>query len=100
MAEEQNEDEKYRKLLAKKIKEAQIEQQRSALLRKYLTPSAYERMMNVRVSNYNLYLQAADVIFAMIQSGRLVSQMTEEQLLSILSRFTARSEPTIEFRHK
>ncbi|MEM0159876.1 MAG: DNA-binding protein [Candidatus Micrarchaeaceae archaeon] len=100
MTEGQDEEERYRKALAKRIKEVQIEQQRAALLRKYLTPSAYERIMNVRVSNYDLYLQATEVIFAMIQSGRLASKMTEEQLLSVLSRFTSRSEPTIEFRRK
>ncbi len=97
---EENEDEKVRRAMARRMKEIEMEQQRREVLRKYLMPDAYERLMNVRVSSNELYQQMVELIFAMIQQGKLNGRLTEAQLTQLLSRLTYRREPTIEFRHK
>ncbi len=82
------------------MKEAEIEKQKREVVRRYLDPQAYERIMNVRVSNYELYAQLLDLIISMVQSGRVVGTLTDEQLKSLLAKLTYRPEPKIEFRHK
>lgn len=97
---EDAEQEKLRKAVARRMKELQLEQQKREIIRRYLDSGAYERLMNVRVSNYELYAQLLDLIISMVQSNRITSRLTEEQLVSILTKLTSRPEPTIEFRHK
>ena len=102
MLEDENEnaeEQKLRKAVMKRLKEAQIEQQKREIVRRYMSPEAYERLMNVRVSNYDLYSQMLDLIIAMAQNNR-ITVLTDEQLKSLLAKFTARPEPTIEYRHK
>jgi len=102
MPEDENEnaeEQKLRKAVMKRLKEAQIEQQKREIVRRYMSPEAYERLMNVRVSNYDLYSQMLDLIIAMAQNNR-ITVLTDEQLKSLLAKFTARPEPTIEYRHK
>lgn len=102
MPEDENEnaeEQKLRKAVMKRLKEAQIEQQKREIVRRYMSPEAYERLMNVRVSNYDLYSQMLDFIIAMAQNNR-ITVLTDEQLKSLLAKFTARPEPTIEYRHK
>ncbi len=97
---EEDEEGKVRRAMARRMKEIEMEQQRREVLRKYLMPDAYERLMNVRVSSIELYQQIVELIFAMIQQGKLSGRLTEAQLTQLLSRLTYRREPTIEFRHK
>lgn len=78
----------------------QIEQQKKELLRKLMEPAAYERLMNIRISNPELYQQLVDLIISLAQSQRLSGKLTETQLLSILQKVTARPETKIEFKHK
>jgi len=94
------EQDKLRKAVARRMKELQLEQQKRDIVRRYLEPGAYERLMNVRVSNYDLYAQLLDLIISMVQSNRITSRLSEDQLISILAKLTSRPEPTIEFRHK
>lgn len=94
------EQDKLRKAVARRMKELQLEQQKRDIVRRYLEPGAYERLMNVRVSNYDLYAQLLDLIISMVQSNRITSRLSEDQLISILTKLTSRPEPTIEFRHK
>lgn len=98
--EEESEESKVRKAMARRMREAQLEEQRKEVMRRYLTTEAYERLMNVRVSNYDLYRQLSDLIIAMVQSNRVVSKLTESQLKTILAKLTNRPEPSISFRHK
>ncbi len=98
MAEE--DDKEARKALAKRMKELELEQQRRELLRKYLMPEAYERLMNVRVANAELYEQVISLILMMVQQGKIVGRLTDAQLTQLLSQLTYHREPTIEFRHK
>ncbi|MGC9099312.1 MAG: DNA-binding protein [Candidatus Micrarchaeia archaeon] len=100
MANEEDDEKELRKAVAKRLRELQIEQQKREIVRKYLEPAAYERLMNVRVSNYELYAQLLDLIISMAQSNRLPGRISEKQLIDLLTKLTARPEPKIEFRHK
>ena len=75
-------------------------QQKRNVVKKYMSVAAYERLMNVRVANHDLYSQLMDLIIAMAQQQRLTSQLTEEQLKQILTRLTYKPEPKMEFKHK
>ncbi|MCL5008292.1 MAG: DNA-binding protein [Candidatus Marsarchaeota archaeon] len=95
-----SEEDKYRKEMAKRIKAMQAEQQKREIAKKFLTNEAYERLMNVRISNRDLYTQLISLIIQMAQSSRIQGKLTDEQLKSLLARLTYRPEPTIEFKHK
>ena len=98
------EDQRYQKDLRRKVSEAlrnaQIEQQKKELMKQFLEAGAYERIMNIKVSNPELYEQLVNLIISLAQSNRLKGKMSDEQLRSILGRITYRKEPTIEFKHK
>ncbi len=82
------------------MKAMQIEQQKRELAKKFTTNEAYERLMNVRISNRELYDQLINLIINMAQSNRLINKLTDEQLKGILAKLTYRPEPKIEFKHK
>ena len=98
--EEQNYQKKMRKKVAEAIKNAQMEQQKKDIMRQFLDDKAYERLMNVRISNYELYNQLVSMVVSLAQSNRLSGKLTEAQLKSIIEKMTFKREPTIEFRHK
>lgn len=97
---EAEEQEKYRKEMAKRVRAMQVDQQKREIAKKFMTPEAYERLMNVRISSYELYSQLMDMIVAMIQGRRITGKMTEAQLRDLLARLTYRPESKIEFKHK
>jgi programmed cell death protein 5 len=78
----------------------QQEQQRREIARRLMTSEAYERLMNVRLSNRELYTQLLNLIIQMAQGNRIAGKLTEEQLRSLLSRLTYKPEPTVQFKHK
>lgn len=86
--------------MAQRMQAMQAEQQKRAAIRRLMTPEAYDRLANVRISNRELYSQLVDLIIAMAQSNRITSIITEEQLKQILAKFTTRPESSIEFKHK
>lgn len=100
----ENDEEKYQKKLKKRISDAlrnaQMEQQKKELMKQFLDDKAYERMMNIRVSNYDLYNQIVSLVASLAQGNRITGKLTEAQLKSILEKVTFRREPTIEFKHK
>lgn len=100
---EQNGDEyekKVRKRYEATMRRLQEEQQKRALARRLLDDHAYERLMNIRNANEDLYDQVLNLLISFVQSQRLSGKITESELLSILKKVTARHEPTISFRHK
>jgi len=101
-AEDPEEDyqKKMRRRISGAIKNAQMEQQKKEIMRQFLDPKAYERLMNIRVSNFELYNQLVSMVVSLAQSNRISSKLTEVQLKSIIERMTYRKEPTIEFKHK
>ncbi len=89
-----------KKTMERRYRALQIEQQKRSLVKGLLTVGAYERLMNVRIANYELYSQLVDLLIAMSQQNRIGSAITEEQLKQILSRMTPKKESTITFQHK
>ena len=97
---EAEEQAKIKKAVYRRLKEMQVEQQKKEIAKRFLTPQAYERLMNVRVANAELYSQLIDLIISMARTNRISDRLTEEQLKGILAKMTFRPEPTIEFKHK
>jgi DNA-binding TFAR19-related protein (PDSD5 family) len=89
-------EEDYNKVLQKKLKELQkkqqLEIQKKEIARSYLDAKAYERLMNIRLVNPELYDTVIALIVQLVSSNRLKSKLTEEQLLQILSQLTRKRE--------
>jgi len=100
----EEEDQRYQRELRKKVAEAmrraQVEQQKKELMKQFLAPGAYERLMNIRLSNQELYEQLVSLIISLAQSNRISGKVSEDQFRSILEKVTYKKEPTIEFKHK
>ncbi len=97
---ESRNDERMRKAVAKRMREQQLEQQKRDIAKRYLTPDAYDRLMNVRMANSEIYDQLINLIISMVQSNRNVGRITDAQLKSVLEKVTTRPDTTIEFKHK
>ncbi len=101
MAEEEEQYQKrMRKRVSEAIRNAQMEQQKKEIMRRFLDSTAYERMMNVRVSNPELYDQLVNLVVSLVQSNRITGKLTESQLKALVERITYKKEPTISFKHK
>ncbi|MCL4379331.1 MAG: DNA-binding protein [Candidatus Marsarchaeota archaeon] len=98
--EDEGDQKRANRKLAAAIKSMQIEQQKKELMKQLLDSKAYERLMNIRISNPELYSQMVKVVVSLAQTNRLQGKMTEPQLLSILGKVTVRKEPTINFKRK
>lgn len=98
--EEEQYQKKMRKRVTEAIKAAQLEAQKKEIMKQFLDPKAYERVMNIRASNYELYNQLVNLIVSLVQGNRISGKITETQLKSIIEKMTYRREPTIEFKHK
>ncbi|MCX8194676.1 MAG: hypothetical protein N3G22_01030 [Candidatus Micrarchaeota archaeon] len=98
--EEEEADEEAQQQLQAKLQKLQIEMKKKELLRKMLSNEAYERMMNVRLSNPELYEKVVHSLAYIAQSGRSMGQISDEQLYSLLARMSQRKETSIEFRRK
>ncbi|SEP30794.1 DNA-binding TFAR19-related protein [Halogranum amylolyticum] len=62
----------------------QAEAQKDALLRKYLTDGARQRLNAVQMSKPDFAEQVEQQIVALAQSGRIQDQIDEEQMKSLL----------------
>lgn len=91
---------RMRKEMNRRLREMQAEQEKKATVKRLMTPEAYERLMNVRVANYELFAQLLDLLIAMARGNRITGKITEPQLRDLLSRLTFKPEPKIEFKHK
>jgi len=101
---EEDEEKQYQKNMRKRVSEAikaaQLEDQKKEVMRQFLDDAAYERLMNIRLSNPDLYNQLVKLVVSLAQSNRVTGKISETQLKSILAKMTSRPEPKIEFRHK
>jgi programmed cell death protein 5 len=104
MADDENELEELRrrKLLALQQKmaeeqrQAQIEQQKQALLRKILTPDARQRLTNLRMVRPEFTEQLELQLIQLAQQGKLPIPLTDAQLKEILIQLQSqRREPRI-----
>lgn len=96
----ENDEQRQRAELLKRYKAAQQEQQIRSYMRKLLDPAAYERLMNIRVSNHELYMQVVQVIINIVQSNSSVKRITEQQLINLAGKMTESHQPKIEFKRK
>lgn len=97
---EDPEQQRLRKAMTQRIKALQIEQQKRSIAQRFMEPDAYERLMNVRVANYELYSKLLDLIISTVQSNQIGAKITDAQLKQILSKMSYRPESNIEFKHK
>ena len=98
---EQNEQNNARALYERRMQQMQQEMRKKEILRTMLAPEAYERMMNVRLSNPELYDKVVSSLAYVLQSGKKMSgKISDEQLRSLLARMTESRETTIEFKSK
>ena len=100
MAQPEDAEAERQKALQQRMRALQAEQQKRMAIKKYLTIGAYERLMNVRVANFELYSQLVNMLLATVQNQGISGQINEEQLKQILGRLTYKKESTIEFKHK
>jgi len=100
---EQNDEEyerKARKRYDAAVRKMQEDMQKREFARKMLDDRAYERLMNIKLSNGELYDQVIGLLISLVQSQRLSGKVSEKELVALLARATERHEPTIEFKHK
>ncbi|VVB66723.1 DNA-binding protein [Candidatus Gugararchaeum adminiculabundum] len=79
----------------------QEEQKRNAMLQT-LEPDAYERLMNVRIANEDLYNQVVSTIVYLMRQGNLKGKISNEQLKKVLGQLSASGakDSKIEFKRK
>ena len=104
MEEGEDTNARRQKLLRKKLAEMQRMQEAEAQLRSVLRtamePEAYERLMNVRISSPELYMQVARVIVTMYSNKQLAAKVKDKELQELLARLTAKHEGTIDIKRK
>ncbi|MGB9756765.1 MAG: DNA-binding protein [Candidatus Bathyarchaeales archaeon] len=82
--------------LAEEQKQAQIEQQKQALLRKILTPDARQRLTNLKMVRPEFTEQLELQLIQLAQQGKLPVPLTDAQLKEILIQLQSqRREPRI-----
>jgi programmed cell death protein 5 len=82
--------------LAEEQRQAQIEQQKQALLRKILTPDARQRLTNLKMVRPEFTEQLELQLIQLAQQGKLPIPLTDAQLKEILIQLQSqRREPRI-----
>jgi programmed cell death protein 5 len=98
--EEEEQNKKLKKKVATALKNMQIEQERKEIMKQLLEVPAYDRLMNIRIANHELYAQVTGIIISLAQSNRIQGKLGEKQLMSLINRITFKKETTIHFEHK
>lgn len=94
-------DNKLQEARKRQVAELQKEMQLREALRQILEPDAFERLMNVRMANRELYFQIAQMLLYAAQQGKLQGKIGEQELLAILNKIkSGEKEPTITFKRK
>lgn len=81
--ENQLEEARKRKLIELKTKQ---------LLLQVLDSTAYERLMNVKIANEDLYTQIVNLLLYLYQNGQLKKRIGENELKNLLSRVLSKKE--------
>jgi programmed cell death protein 5 len=81
-------------------KQQEAEDQKRSIAQGLLAPDAYERIMNVRIANPELYEKVLGIIAYLAQNRQLKSKVTDGDLKKILAKLTERRETSIEFKSK
>jgi programmed cell death protein 5 len=74
------------------------EKERQDLVKKYVTPEAYERLANVRLVRPEIVANVENQIIMLAQSGRLNRMITDSELKSLLARLSEKRDIKIERR--
>jgi len=90
----QMDEEQLQELRKKQIEQMQREAQLRDVLRKILDAKAFERLMNIRIANRELYLQLAQLLVYAYQQGQLPTRVSEAELLSLLNRIKSGEKQT------
>lgn len=94
------EDEESKKLYEQRLRQLQVEMQKKELLKRMLDEQAYERMMNVRLANPQLYEKVVQTLAYVAQSGGKPITISDAQLYQMLQKMTQEKETKIEFKRK
>jgi len=100
LPEDDDENESAQQLYQKRLQALQLDMQKRELLRNMLSPEAYERMSNVRMSSPELYNKVVSSLAYLAQSGKKMGKISDEQIYALLAKMTERRETSIEFRSK
>ncbi len=83
------------------MKAQQLEAQMKTVLKHILDSEAYERAMNIRLSNPEMYQQIVSLLAQLYQSKQLNGKITDQQFKKLLIRVTPdKPETTISFKRK
>jgi len=93
-------EEQVRRQLAEMQKMQQVEAQLRGILRMALEPAAYERLMNVRIANPELYTQVARVIVMLYSNKQLAGKVGEKELRALLAKLTSGRGGSISIKRK
>ena len=102
MVEEGEEINEMRKKRYEQLARAQeMEAQKRTLVRNLVDSAGYERLMNVRLANPELYDQLVGTIAYLYKNGQVKGKLSEAQVIQLLSRLRGSvREPTITVRRK
>jgi len=90
-----------KKKIAQMQKQQEQDSQKKMLLKNLVEPAAYERLMNVKLANPELYDQVVNVVAYVFKSGNVKGRLTEGQILQLLEKLRGKSyEPTITVKRK
>lgn len=93
-------DEIRKKQLQERVKAAYIEEKKREVMRRFLEGPAYERVMNIKTVNPDLYDKLVELVVQLVGSGRLNRKLSDNELVTILSKLSERREPSIHIRRK
>ncbi len=96
----QDNDKYYQRALERLYRKAQEEEKIKSLMRQLLDPDAYERMMNIKASNEDLYMQFANLLIQLVQANQIKGKISDPQLKGLLERLTNRPDTKINIKHK
>jgi programmed cell death protein 5 len=99
---EEQELAELRKKRAEELRRAQeMEGQKRMLLKNLVDSAAYERLMNVRLANPELYDQLVAVMAQLYRAGQIRGKIGEAQVVQLLHRLRGSDrEPTITIKRK
>ncbi len=76
---EQQYQKKMQKRVMDAIKRSQLEEKKKEISKRILDQGSFERLMNIRASNQELYDQLINMLISLMQSNRIQGKIDEAQ---------------------